>query len=94
MVQAYSKVGGVMMFEVYDIAVVPLITGLVQLFKIAGLKAKYSPFLAVLLGILFGVFYFSSSIKEGVLVGLVIGLSASGLYSGSKNIMEKENKKD
>lgn len=92
MKQAYSMIGGVFMFEIYDIAVVPVITGLVQLFKMAGLKTKYSPFLAVLLGILFGVFYFSSSIKEGVLVGLVLGLSASGLYSGSKNMMEKEKK--
>ncbi len=78
------------MFEIYDIAVVPLITALVQLFKIAGLRAKYAPFLAVLLGIIFGVFYFSSTVKEGILIGLVIGLSASGLYSGSKNMMEKE----
>jgi len=78
------------MFETYDIAVVPLIIGLVQLAKRAGLKAKYSPFVAVLLGVIFGVFYFSDSIKEGILIGLVIGLSASGLYSGSKNVVEKE----
>ncbi|MBO1002629.1 hypothetical protein ACFSKI_21070 [Pseudogracilibacillus auburnensis] len=77
------------MFEVYDIAVVPLITGLVQLFKLAGFKAKYAPFIALLLGILFGLFYFGSSIKEGILIGLVLGLSASGLYSGSKNMLEK-----
>lgn len=79
------------MFEIYDIAVIPIITGLVQLFKMAGLKSKYSPFIAVILGILFGLFYFSSNIKEGILIGLVVGLSASGLYSGSKNMIEKDN---
>lgn len=79
------------MLEIYDIAIIPLITGIVELFKRAGLKSKYCPFLSVIFGILFGVFYFSNHIKEGILVGLVIGLSASGLYSGSKNMMEQEN---
>lgn len=81
------------MYEIYDIALVPLIMALVQLVKLVGLKAKYSPFVAILLGIVFGVFYLSSELKEGILIGLVLGLSASGLYSGSKNLMENDKNK-
>lgn len=78
------------MSEIYDIAIIPLITGLVQLFKLAGIRAKYAPFIAVILGVLFGVFFVGNNVKDGILIGLVLGLSASGLYSGSKNMLEKE----
>lgn len=80
------------MFEVYNIAIIPLVLGLVELFKRAGVSAKYSPFVAVILGILAGVFYISSDIKEGVIIGLMLGLSASGLYSGTKNLVKSSGK--
>lgn len=81
------------MFEIYDIAVIPLILALVELFKRGGIPAKYSPFIAVGFGLLFGLIYLDVGIKEGVLVGLMLGLSASGLYSGTKNLIEKEGDK-
>ncbi|UQD53296.1 hypothetical protein C0971_15655 [Bacillus methanolicus] len=81
------------MFEIYDVAIVPLILGIVELFKKGGLPAKYSPFVAVVFGLLFGVFYISDVVKEGIIVGLMLGLSASGLYSGTKNIVEKSDDK-
>lgn len=73
------------MFEVYNIAIIPLILGLVELFKRAGVSARWSPFVAVILGVLAGIFYISTDIKEGIIIGLMLGLSASGLYSGAKN---------
>jgi uncharacterized membrane protein YGL010W len=80
------------LFEVYNIAIIPLVLGLVELFKRAGVSAKYSPFVAVILGVLAGVFYISSDIKEGVIIGLMLGLSASGLYSGTKNLVKSSGK--
>lgn len=77
------------MLEMYDVAIIPLIIGIVEMFKKAGLPAKFSPFIAVTLGLLLGVFFFSSNIKEGIIVGLMLGLSASGLYSSTKNMVEK-----
>ncbi|MBS4172615.1 hypothetical protein [Bacillus sp. FJAT-49736] len=74
------------MLQIYDVAIIPLIIGVVELFKRAGLSKKYSPFIAVILGLLFGIFYVSGSIKEGIIIGLMLGLSASGLYSGTKNM--------
>lgn len=79
------------MFEIYDVAIIPLILGLVELFKKGGLSAKYSPFIAVFFGLVFGVVYLDVAAKEGVIVGLMLGLSASGLYSGTKNIVEKDD---
>ncbi len=80
------------MFEIYDVAIIPLILGVVELFKKGGLSAKYSPFVAVVFGLAFGLVYLDVSVKEGALVGLMLGLSASGLYSGAKNITRKSDK--
>lgn len=77
------------MFETYDVAVIPLIIGIVEMFKRAGLPARFSPFVAVAIGLLLGVYYISTDIKEGIIIGLMLGLSASGLYSSTKNIVEK-----
>ncbi|MBE1556399.1 hypothetical protein [Sporosarcina limicola] len=79
------------MFALYDVAIIPLIIGVVEVFKRGGVPAKYSSFVAVACGLLFSIFYLPGSIKEGIIIGLMLGLSASGLYSGSKNIIEKKN---
>lgn len=81
------------MFEIYNVAIVPLILGIVELFKKGGLPPKYSPFIAVVFGLLFGIFYISDVVKEGIIIGLMLGLSASGLYSGTKNMVEKSDNK-
>lgn len=84
------------MLEIYNIAIVPLIIGIVELFKRLGLPNKYCPIVAIVCGLGIGIFYLDVSIKEGILVGIMLGLSASGLYSGTKNILERseENGKD
>lgn len=79
------------MFEIYNVAIIPLILALIELFKRGGLPAKYSPFIGVVFGLLFGIFYLAADIKEGIIVGLMLGLSASGLYSGVKNLLEKDD---
>ncbi len=80
------------MFEVYNIAIIPLILGLVELFKRAGVSNRLSPFVAVILGVLAGIFYITTDIKQGIIIGLMLGLSASGLYSGSKNFVQGSGK--
>lgn len=75
--------------EIYDVALVPLILAVVQMFKGLGLKAKWSPVVASLLGIVAGIFYVApDDIAKGILVGLALGLAATGLYSGAKNVRE------
>lgn len=75
--------------EVYQVAIVPLIVGVVELLKGLGLPNKFSAPVASLLGIFAGVFYlYPMDIPKGIIVGLSLGLSASGLYSGTKNTVE------
>ncbi|WP_163537385.1 hypothetical protein [Gracilibacillus sp. YIM 98692] len=79
-------------FSVYDIAIIPIITGLVQILKNLGLPIKYSPLFALLFGVLSGIFYICPhNIAAGILVGIVAGLSSSGFYNQSK-ILSKEGK--
>lgn len=75
--------------EVFGVAIVPLILALVELFKQTGFPNKWSPVLSVFLGLLAGVFVLDTGdLYEGIVVGLALGLSATGLYSGTKNIRE------
>ncbi|MCG7334490.1 hypothetical protein MHZ95_04240 [Sporosarcina sp. ACRSM] len=78
------------MFEIYDVVIIPLILGIVELFKRAGVNKKVLPFIALFIGIAVGVVYVADfDVKQGILVGAMLGLSASGLYSGAKNTVEK-----
>ena len=80
------------MFEIYDVVIIPLILGIVELFKRAGVSKKVLPFIALVLGIVIGVVYVTNfEWKQGVLIGAMLGLSASGLYSSSKNTFEKSD---
>lgn len=75
--------------EIYEVAIVPFITGLVELLKIIGLPAKFGSLAAAIIGVLIGVFYVApNDILRGIVVGLALGLAASGLYSGTKNTVE------
>jgi L-cystine uptake protein TcyP (sodium:dicarboxylate symporter family) len=77
------------MMEVYDVAIIPLIVGVVELLKQLGLPTKFSALVAAILGIVIGVVYVApGDILRGILVGLSLGLAASGLYSGVKNTIE------
>lgn len=79
------------MYEVFGVAMIPLIIGLVAVAKKTGVPTKALPALSLLLGVGAGVVYASNgNLKQGVLVGLMFGLSASGLYSGSKTVFEKD----
>ncbi|MBS4172141.1 hypothetical protein [Bacillus sp. FJAT-49736] len=76
------------MFEIYDVAIIPLILAIVELFKRAGIPDRFSPFIAVIFGITIGVLYLDTNLKQCIIVGLMMGLSATGLYSGTKNVAQ------
>ncbi|MFD1707668.1 hypothetical protein ACFSCZ_13135 [Siminovitchia sediminis] len=82
------------MFELYNVAIVPLIIGVVELMKRYGLPVKYSPLMSVALGLIFSIYFIPVNLKEGIIIGLMFGLSASGLYSGGKNIMTNHRKNE
>jgi hypothetical protein len=67
-------------------ALVPIIVGIVEALKTAGLPSKYAPVVSLMLGVLATVSVFGNSIVWEVMNGLLVGLSASGLYSGIKKV--------
>jgi uncharacterized membrane protein HdeD (DUF308 family) len=73
---------------------VALIIGLAQLVKNLGLKSKYIPLFDVLCGLVGGILVyfieFKYDIIQSIMIGLAIGLSACGLFSGIKNLAEKK----
>ena len=73
---------------------VALIIGLAQLAKNLGLKPKLIPLFDVLCGLVGGILVYFVEFKydfiQSIMIGLAIGLSACGLFSGIKNIAEKK----
>jgi len=80
-------------FQIYDVAIIPMILAIVELFKRIGLPAKFSPIIAAVLGLIIGIVYLDASVKESIIVGLMLGLSATGLYSGTKNVKQINSNK-
>lgn len=75
--------------EAYDVALIPLITALVTVFTRLGFPKKLAPIVSLVFGVLVGMLYvYPDDIKGGILVGIMLGLSAVGLYSGTKNTKE------
>lgn len=73
------------------IGLTALVIGIAEMAKKCGLPSKWIPLLDVGLGLLGGIFVFGIEmgygIFKGVIVGLAIGLSACGLFSGIKNLV-------
>jgi hypothetical protein len=64
---------------------VPLIIGVVAVFKTAGLPSRLAPLLSLILGIVAVLLLpYEVAVALKILIGIGTGLSASGLYSGAK----------
>ena len=61
------------------------VLGIVQACKIAGLPSKYSPIMAVLIGMILYLALDGIS-AENAETGIVIGLSAVGLYTSGSQV--------
>jgi len=62
---------------------VPIIVGVVSVLKTIGLPSKWAPLISLILGLGVAVLV-ETTLPVRILGGLLIGLSASGLYSGAK----------
>jgi len=73
-----------------DLSIVPLITGIVEIIKRAGLNDKFLPLIALILGIA-GSFALKlgSAISENIIIGIAFGLMASGFFSQIKTGLGK-----
>lgn len=76
------------MFEYKGIAIIPILMGLAELLKQQGLNSKLIPIINLILGICFGIMIHSESIATGIVTGVVMSLTAMGVYSGTKSSIE------
>lgn len=77
-----------MEFSYEGIALIPIITVMVNLIKRIGLPNDLAPFVSIAIGIVFGIMFLSNgNIKMGILAGIIMGTSASGLYSSGKKVV-------
>lgn len=65
-----------------------IIMGIAELLKNIGFYPKFIPVVNLGLGLAAGIALNTDDIMAGVFTGLAVGLSASGLYSGVKNVKE------
>ncbi len=70
------------------IPAVLLIIGIAELIKGLGFNSKFIPVINVFLGLIAGIVLNLDDITKGIFIGLAVGLSASGIYSGVKNTKE------
>ena len=82
-------------YLISPVAQVALIIGLAEVAKKLGLSTRWIPILDLTLGLLSGVIVYGVTmgygIVEGVIIGLSLGLSACGLFSGIKNTLEERD---
>lgn len=74
------------------ISQIGLIIGIAEVLKRLGVGAKWIPLVDLGLGIAFGVLInwlaLGYDIAQSILMGIAMGLSACGLFSGVKNVTE------
>ena len=77
-------------FQVYGLALAPLLIAVMAVLTMLGLPKRFVPVISVALGIVVGIIYLApGDIKQGVIIGIALGVSSVGLYSGTKNTMGK-----
>ena len=76
------------LLEYAGIPIVPVIIGISKILKNLGVNPKFVPVFNLFFGLIAGILLNLDDIKRGAVVGLAVGLSANGLYSGVKNVHE------
>lgn len=66
------------------ITAVPLIIAIVEVAKITGLPNRFAPLFSLILGATGFYFIGDGSVVERIIDGLIVSLTASGLYSNAK----------
>ncbi|MSU01918.1 phage holin family protein [Tissierella pigra] len=75
--------------EYLTLILIPILIGVLEVIKKSDLfNPKFIPIASLVLGILLGIIFTGFNVKDGIIAGLFIGLSAVGLYSGTTNAIE------
>ena len=69
------------------IILVPIVVGFVQVLKVSGVPSRWAPLLSVVLGVLGATVLIGGALRADILQGLMVGLTASGVFSGVKALL-------
>ena len=87
------EVGNLIEYLMTPVAQVALIVGLAEIVKGFGLEKRWIPLVDLALGLMSGIFVyhfaFSYAWIHSAVIGIALGLSACGLFSGYKNLIGK-----
>lgn len=72
-----------------DLATIPGVLAIVEMIKKFGLPSDYAPIAALVIGVLLNILVKQSFGVDALVQGLLLGLSASGLWSGGKTLGAK-----
>lgn len=86
-------VGEMIAYLLTPVVQVALIIGLAELIKGLGLEKRWIPLVDLALGLTSGICIYGiaqgQGILNGIVLGIALGLSACGLFSGYKNLLGK-----
>ena len=76
------------------VAQVALIIGIAEIIKRMGLETRWIPVVDLAFGLVSGICIYGLAMRygivDGIVLGIALGLSACGLFSGIKNVTEKD----
>lgn len=82
-----NKISSIISLGAIDLLLIPVVIGLVQAAKNMGLSSRFAPLVGVVMGVGLEAVVSaegSLSLAHVVVVGIIVGLSSLGLYSGVK----------
>lgn len=86
-------VGQIIAYLFTPVVQVALIIGLAELIKDLGIEKRWIPLVDLALGLTSGIFVYGiaqgQGLLNGIALGIALGLSACGLFSGFKNVVGK-----
>jgi hypothetical protein len=86
-------VGQIIAYLLTPVVQVALIIGLAELIKGLGIEKRWIPLVDLGLGLASGIFVYGiaqgQGLLNGIVLGIALGLSACGLFSGFKNVVGK-----
>jgi hypothetical protein len=68
---------------------IALIMAIAEVIKNIGIEPRYIPIIDLVLGVIVGIFIYQEKydLPKRIMIGLMLGLSACGTFSGFKNLM-------
>ena len=71
-----------------EAGIIALVLGIVEIVKNFGMPKKYLSIVAIVLGVGLQLLLKGPTVENGIM-GVILGLSASGLFSGGKALIKK-----